>query len=315
MYIKKLVLLIGISILGSGCASIHNPPALQSGKTFTPASMTLSDHIRPDQTMAVFLREEGAFNGPAVNIFLEGKYLTSLQPGSYKMFPACANPTRMSAAFTQSKLDYANIRQGNQLYDLSARKIQYFKLAIDANQSIRIQPLAEIEAKQILPTLREQTHTLSRVEQNKACAKTVYVNVPVQTAFKKYTLEANTLFAYAKSGSNDMLQKGHEEVKEIATQIINQQDQISHISVFGYTDPTGTEAFNQQLSLQRAETIRNFLTIYGVARQNISIEGRGEQDLVVNDCQIRYATDKMAREQCNLPNRRVEIIAYGIKAE
>ena len=67
--------------------------------------------------------------------------------------------------------------------------------------------------------------------------------------------------------------------------------------------------------MRRAETVRNLLTSYGVAKQNISVEGRGEQDLVVSDCQSRYAKDKLAREQCDLPNRRVEIITYGIKAE
>lgn len=315
MSIRKLVLITGLSIFGSGCASINNQSPLEHWKTFNPASMTLPDHIRPDQTMAVFLREENAFNGPAVNIFLEGEYLTSLQPGGYKMLPVCANPTQMSAAFTQSELDYSKVRQKTQVYDLPAGKIQYFKLVEDANQSIKIQPLTEAQAQQILPTVREQTHTLPRVEKNKVCAKPVYVNVPVQTVLKKYTLQANTLFAYAKSGPNDMLKKGREEVKTIADQIINEQSQISHISILGYTDPVGTEAFNQQLSLRRAETVRNLLTMYGVARQNISVEGRGEQDLVVSDCQSRYAKDKLAREQCDLPNRRVEIITYGIKAE
>ena len=309
MSIRKLVLITGLSIFGSGCASINNQSPLEHWKTFNPASMILSDHIRSDQTMVVFLREENAFNGPAVNIFLEGEYLTSLQSGGYKMLPVCATQTGIS------ELNYANVRQKNQVYDLPAGKIQYFKLVADTNQSIQIQPLTEVQAQQILPTVREQTHTLSRVEKNKVCAKPVYVNVPVQTVLKKYTLQANTLFAYAKSGPNDMLKKGREEVKTIADQIINEQSQISHISVLGYTDPVGTEAFNQQLSLRRAETVRNLLTSYGVAKQNISVEGRGEQDLVVSDCQSRYAKDKLAREQCDLPNRRVEIITYGIKAE
>lgn len=313
MSIRKLVLITGLSIFWSGCASINNQSPLEHWKTFNPASMTLPDHIRPDQTMVVFLRDENAFNVSAVNIFLEGEYLTSLQPGSYKMLPVCANPTQLSAAFTQSELNYSNVRQKTQVYDLPAGKIQYFKLVEDANQSIKIQPLTETQAQQILPTLREQIHTLPRVEKNKVCAKPVYV--PVQTVLKKYTLQANTLFAYAKSGPNDMLKKGREEVKTIADQIINEQSQISVISVLGYTDPAGTEAFNQQLSLRRAETVRNLLTTYGVAKQNISVEGRGEQDLVVSDCQSRYAKDQMVREQCDLPNRRVEIITYGIKAE
>ena len=36
------------------------------------------------QTAAVFLRADSAVNGPAVNVYINGEYLTSLQPGQYQ---------------------------------------------------------------------------------------------------------------------------------------------------------------------------------------------------------------------------------------
>lgn len=77
----------------------------------------------------------------------------------------------------------------------------------------------------------------------------------------------------------------------------------------------GSEEFNQQLSLRRAETVRGLLTHHGLFKQNILVEGRGEYELVVSDCDIRFATNKLARNKCNEPNRRVEIVTFGLKGQ
>ena len=112
-----------------------------------------------------------------------------------------------------------------------------------------------------------------------------------------------------------MTSQGRKEVAEIASEITQDQEAISHIAVIGYTDPVGSDNSNQQLAQRRAETVRALLVQNGVMKKNILVEGRGEQELVVSDCDQKYANDKAAREQCDFPNRRVEIITYGIKVE
>lgn len=105
------------------------------------------------------------------------------------------------------------------------------------------------------------------------------------------------------------------EVAAIAAEIQKNATNIGKIAVIGYTDPVGSENYNQQLSLQRAETIKNMLIQHGISDSNILAEGRGKRELLVSDCESRFMNNKVARDDCNLPNRRVEILTYSFTAE
>lgn len=315
MSIRKLFLMMGVSIFWSGCSSLSKQSPLEHWKTFNNGPSGVLSEVDNRHTMVVFIREKTEINRPAINIFINGNYLTSLLPGGYKTQSLCANPTKMSAAYTQSELNYSKVRQQSGVQLLTAGKIQYFKLVEDSSHAVQFQALSEEGAQAILPNLKEQINTMSRVKNIKDCPDPVYIQVPVKTVLNKYTLQASTLFSYGKSGLNDLNPKGREEIVAISSKIKRDEEHISHLAVLGYTDPVGSELSNQQLSQRRAETVREILVANGVVKQTILVEGRGEQDLVVSDCDRRYAKDKAARTQCDLPNRRVEIITYGMKAE
>ena len=71
----------------------------------------------------------------------------------------------------------------------------------------------------------------------------------------------------------------------------------AEVRIVGHTDSTGSDAINNPLSLARAESARNFLTMRGVSGARIQVEGRGShQPVASND-----TPDGRAR------NRRVEI--------
>ncbi len=71
----------------------------------------------------------------------------------------------------------------------------------------------------------------------------------------------------------------------------------AEVRIVGHTDSTGSDAVNNPLSLARAESARNFLTLRGVSGARIWVEGRGShQPIASND-----SADGRAR------NRRVEI--------
>ena len=67
--------------------------------------------------------------------------------------------------------------------------------------------------------------------------------------------------------------------------------------IVGHTDSTGSDAINNPLSLARAESARNFLTMRGVSGARIQVEGRGSHQPVASNDTL----DGRAR------NRRVEI--------
>ncbi|HET7102278.1 MAG TPA: OmpA family protein, partial [Terriglobia bacterium] len=73
------------------------------------------------------------------------------------------------------------------------------------------------------------------------------------------------------------------------------------LQVEGHTDSTGSEEFNQKLSEQRAEAVRDFLIQQGVAQQAITAKGFGQAMPVADN------STAAGRQE----NRRVEIIVSG----
>ena len=66
----------------------------------------------------------------------------------------------------------------------------------------------------------------------------------------------------------------------------------------GHTDAVGSDSYNRELSLARADTVRDALEIYGVNPARVQAEGRGEAEpRASNDNEAGRAT-----------NRRVEIL-------
>jgi outer membrane protein OmpA-like peptidoglycan-associated protein len=74
-----------------------------------------------------------------------------------------------------------------------------------------------------------------------------------------------------------------------------------HLSVEGYTDSVGSDAFNQTLSEQRAGAVRDYLVQQGLDPTSITATGFGKSNPVASN------DNAMGRQQ----NRRVEIIISG----
>jgi outer membrane protein OmpA-like peptidoglycan-associated protein len=52
----------------------------------------------------------------------------------------------------------------------------------------------------------------------------------------------------------------------------------SNVTIIGHTDSTGSDAINNPLSLNRAASVRDYLTSRSVALSRITIEGRGSRE-------------------------------------
>ena len=93
------------------------------------------------------------------------------------------------------------------------------------------------------------------------------------------------------------------ELDELAERLLNTQD-LGQILITGHADPIGNERANQQLSLQRAMTIRQYLIGKGVPAGLIEAKGAGsERPLVTCD----RSQPRAQLIDCLAPNRRVEI--------
>ena len=74
------------------------------------------------------------------------------------------------------------------------------------------------------------------------------------------------------------------------------------VDVYGYTDSTGSDAYNQTLSQQRAVSVATVLAGQGVVQGRFYITGRGEEDPIASN----------ANEAGRAQNRRVEIMLSPI---
>ena len=77
------------------------------------------------------------------------------------------------------------------------------------------------------------------------------------------------------------------------------------IIAVGHTDSVGTDAYNQKLSVRRAEAVKAYLVSKGVEKNRIYTEGKGEKQPV--------ADNKTAEGRAK--NRRVEIEVVGTRGK
>ena len=85
---------------------------------------------------------------------------------------------------------------------------------------------------------------------------------------------------------------------------------VEHVHLIGYTDPLGSDAYNQRLSQQRASTVSEYMQISPLLRGRITTEGRGAKELVATGC---GNTPTAQTQACNQPNRRVVVQVTGVR--
>jgi OOP family OmpA-OmpF porin len=118
---------------------------------------------------------------------------------------------------------------------------------------------------------------------------------PAPTAVK-VTFETDTFFAFDKS----VLQPaGKAKLEDLVSKL--QGTDIEVIVATGHTDSTGTDDYNQKLSMRRANAVKAFLVSKGLPAERVFTEGKGEKQPV--------ASNKTAEGRAK--NRRVEVEVVG----
>jgi outer membrane protein OmpA-like peptidoglycan-associated protein len=75
------------------------------------------------------------------------------------------------------------------------------------------------------------------------------------------------------------------------------QNPVTHVTIVGHSDSTGSDAINDPLSVNRASATRDYLVARGVAATRIAIDGRGSRQPIADN----------ATTAGRAMNRRVEI--------
>lgn len=303
--LKKLFLIVIGSLVITSCSVTNHKKGtpIEQWDTFNPQKASIK--VPQNRVGVIFLRDQAKFSEPAANIFVNGHYLTSLLDGGYKVAYLCSFKQRISSSFTAKNDNYREKDRGD-YYTFRPNSVIYIKVGTRFNKP-DLTTIPKAEGDRLLAKMQQQNHTLSRVDEINACPDVV---------IKQFNLTADALFKFDKSDYANMLAQGRRDIAEISKEIHKYDNKINRISIIGYTDPEGNDQYNLDLSQKRADTVKQVLLGTGsVYSRKVFSEGRGEEDLLVPDCRVRYPKNPAAREVCDQPNRRVEILLYGAKEE
>jgi OmpA-OmpF porin, OOP family len=156
-------------------------------------------------------------------------------------------------------------------------------------------------AEKRLPAIRENLRKSADIALQ--CKEAV--SAPAQPSPGTLTQRADSLFRFGGGDNAAMLPSGRLELDAVAGDL-KQITAARELTITGYTDPIGSETYNQSLSLQRAHTVEQYLRGHGVTLP-IRVQGRGSANQRV-DCQ---QTQRDERVRCLAPNRRVELELAG----
>ena len=120
---------------------------------------------------------------------------------------------------------------------------------------------------------------------------------------QKITYQADTLFDFDKA---ILKPAGKEKLDELASKIGGLNLEV--VVATGYTDRIGSVAYNDRLSLRRAQAVKAYLVSKGIEANRIYTEGKGKRNPVTTGCNQR---NKKALIACLAPDRRVEVEVVG----
>ena len=121
---------------------------------------------------------------------------------------------------------------------------------------------------------------------------------PPKPTSEKVTFAADTFFDFDKAV---LKPEGKAKLDDLTSKIKNITLEV--IIAVGHTDSVGSDAYNQKLSLRRAEAVKAYMVSKGIEANRVYTEGKGEKQPVADN----KSTEGRAK------NRRVEIEVVGTR--
>jgi len=132
-----------------------------------------------------------------------------------------------------------------------------------------------------------------------AAAPAAAAPAPAPAAATKVTYAADAFFDFDKAV---LKTEGKAKLDDLVGKVkgIN----LEVIIAVGHTDSVGADAYNQKLSVRRAEAVKAYLVSKGIEKNRVYTEGKGEKQPVADN----------KTKEGRAKNRRVEIEVVGTRA-
>lgn len=207
---------------------------------------------------------------------------------------------RAQQAAQQAQLAQQQAQQAQQQAELEAQQRATAEKAREEADAARAQAAAEAQKAQQAAAeadrLRQQAEQ-QREQLREQLLQQFNAVLPTRETTRGLVVNMqDVLFATAKY---QLSQQAQLALARIAGIIVSHPGLNIHVE--GYTDSTGTVNFNQKLSDQRADTVKNFLVSQGIDPTTVTSQGYGESYPVAPN-------ETAAGRQLN---RRVELVISG----
>lgn len=294
-------------LMGTGEAGAQSRPDVLGDRFVQQAGVVSS------QTRVVIYRLQDGRPG-VTGIFVNKRYHSSLLPGSWSQL--CYGSGKAELATRQTSATASSVKDrydAISMVALQPGQVQYMSVDMGGGQPV-LRPVASSQALQDLASTREQLNTVSRAAQDCIEAAPSQAIAPSQSSAataQSYTLAADTLFGFNRSDRAGISDAGINAIDNLLARLRSDFSRIDSVKLVGHADPLGLEARNDQLSVERSQTVRDYIVQSGQLQQvDVTAEGRGSRELVVRRCGTVVTPQAIA---CNQPNRRVAVEVNGVR--
>jgi outer membrane protein OmpA-like peptidoglycan-associated protein len=271
----RLALVVLLGAAASACASTPPPKELQNARaSYDAAKGGQAARLDPTALQTAAKSLDTA----------ERSYLAEGDTNATRDLAYVAK-VRAQIADARAGERVANIDRGRSLAMLESTRAQQLQVTSAQLESTRGQLQAEQQRREEAERREKQAMAdLGRLG-----------TVKRDTRGMVLTLSGSVLFA---SGKSSLLPSAQAKLGQVASVLANQDKDVHHLVVEGYTDAQGSDEFNQKLSEKRAEAVRDYLVSHGISQDRVSAKGLGESNPI--------ADNNTAEGRAN--NRRVEIV-------
>jgi OOP family OmpA-OmpF porin len=314
--VKHLTFALALSL---SCAGAAHAQSQKDGTTGTASAVNIEAYgelfaagraVSNQLSKVYFYRPTSVLAPQPVNIYLDGRYHTSLLRGGFA--ETCMVPGAMAV---QSVLDDASRQhtgkqEAGQRIQFDAGKTVYLRLQESAYAPPSLQLVNASTAQTELRNIRRQIHTVSRVKAVRECVDGVEVAAPMAKPLgdQKFALQADALFEFGKA---ELRPAGYNAIELLVQKVKSEYRSVDSIRVIGFTDAIGPKKLNRKLSEDRAITVAEQIRAGGInPTKGIQTDGRGAAELVKTECGNEPTPNN---KQCHAPNRRVEVSVFGVR--